>query len=203
MLIVGLGNPGAKYKDTRHNIGFMAIDHVAEAGGIKLNKEDFYSRWGKGVLCGRDVILAKPQTFMNLSGKAVQGISGYFHIEPKDILVIYDDIDIEFGSLRIRLRGSGGGHRGMESIIEQLGTKDFPRIRMGIGRPEEKESKSQRVKESGNIADYVLNSFDSEEKDMLKQMLDRTKEALDTILKDGIKKAMNRFNKNKEDSCSS
>lgn len=203
MLIVGLGNPGAKYKDTRHNIGFMAIDHVAEAGGIKLNKEDFYSRWGKGVLCGRDVILAKPQTFMNLSGKAVQGISGYFHIEPKDILVIYDDIDIEFGSLRIRLSGSGGGHRGMESIIEQLGTKDFPRIRMGIGRPEEKESKSQRVKESGNIADYVLNSFDSEEKDMLKQMLDRTKEALDAILNDGIEKAMNRFNKNKEDSCNS
>ncbi|MEK6600098.1 MAG: aminoacyl-tRNA hydrolase [Deltaproteobacteria bacterium] len=186
MLIVGLGNPGAKYSKTRHNIGFMAVDHVAEANSIALSKSNFKSLWGKGSIAGKEVILLKPQTYMNLSGEAVQGISGYFHIEPKDILVIYDDIDLEFGSVRIRPGGGSGGHRGMASIIEYLGANDFPRIRLGIGRPKEKQQ--------GDVADYVLNSFTPDEKDVLNQMLDRAKDVVDAILKDGIEKAMNKFN---------
>ena len=195
MLIVGLGNPGAKYKDTRHNIGFMAIDFLAKANSIKLNKKDFNSLWGEGNIAGKEVIIVKPQTYMNLSGEAIQAISDYFHIEPKNILVVYDDIDLELGIVRIRPNGGSGGHRGMQSIIEHLGTNDFPRIRLGIGRPEEKESKSQRVKGSENIADYVLNSFDSGEKDILKEILNTAKDAVDAIVKDGIEKAMNKYNR--------
>ena len=186
MLIVGLGNPGAKYSKTRHNIGFMAVDHVAEANSIALSKGNFKSLWGKGSIAGKEVILLKPQTYMNLSGEAVQGISGYFHIEPKDILVIYDDIDLEFGSVRTRPIGGSGGHRCMESIIEHLGANNFLRIRLGIGRPKEKQQ--------GDVADYVLSSFTPDEKDVLNQMLDRTKDAVYAILKDGIEKAMNKFN---------
>lgn len=186
MLIVGLGNPGAKYSKTRHNIGFMAVDHVAEANSIALSKSNFKGLWGKGSIAGKEIILLKPQTYMNLSGEAVRGISGYFHIKPEDILVIYDDIDLEFGSVRIRPGGGSGGHRGMESIIEHLGTNNFPRIRLGIGRPKERGQ--------GDVADYVLSSLTPDEKDTLKQMLDRTKDAVDAILKDGIEKAMNKFN---------
>lgn len=187
MLIVGLGNPVAKYRGTRHNIGFMAIDFLAEAHSIKLNKRDFDGLWGKGSINDREVILLKPQTYMNLSGEAVRCISGYFHIEPKDILVIYDDVDLEFGSIRIRPSGGSGGHKGMQSIIECLGANGFPRIRLGIGRP-----KAQGQEE---IADYVLSDFKPDEKDVLEQILNTTNEAVDVILQDGIEKAMNRFNK--------
>ncbi len=193
MLIVGLGNPGAKYKSTRHNIGFMAVDYLAEANGIRFTKDTFKSQWGSAVILGRELILAKPVTFMNLSGVAVRSLSDYFHIEPKDIVVIYDDIDLEFGILRIRAKGGSGGHKGMESIIEHLGTKDFPRIRLGIGRPE-MQGQGSRVKGQVEVADYVLSNFKPDEKDVLKQMLDRTNEAVDVILKDGVEKAMNKFN---------
>ncbi|MBI3755334.1 MAG: aminoacyl-tRNA hydrolase [Deltaproteobacteria bacterium] len=186
LLIIGLGNPGTKYKNTRHNIGFMAIDSLAEANSIKLNKKDFESLWGKGSINDKEVVLLKPQTYMNLSGEAVQAISGYFHIEPKDVLVVYDDIDLEFGIVRIRPNGGSGGHRGMQSIIEHLGTNEFPRIRLGIGRPEKQVQ--------GDVADYVLSSFDSDEKDILKEILNTAKDAVDAIVKDGIEKAMNKFN---------
>ena len=194
MIIVGLGNPGIKYKNTRHNVGFMAVAYLAEANSIRFNKSDFKSQWGKGVIHGKVVILSKPQTFMNLSGKAVKVLADFFRIEPKDILVIYDDIDLELGAIRIRLGGGSGGHRGMQSIIEYLGTNDFPRIRLGIGRPKN-EAEGLRLKAEGDVADYVLSPFNSEEKGMLKQMLDRAKEAVEVVLKDGIEKAMNRFNK--------
>jgi PTH1 family peptidyl-tRNA hydrolase len=194
MLIVGLGNPGIKYKNTRHNVGFMAVDYLAETSGVRFNKSDFKSHWGKGNILGREVILVKPQTFMNLSGKAVKVLADFFHIEPKGILVIYDDIDLELGAIRIRLGGGSGGHRGMQSIIEYLGANNFPRIRLGIGRPKN-EAEGLMLNAEGDVADYVLSPFNSEEKDMLKQMLDRAKEAVDVLLKDGIEKAMNRFNK--------
>ena len=194
MIIVGLGNPGIKYKNTRHNVGFMAVAYLAEANSIRFNKSDFKSQWGKGVIHGKVVILSKPQTFMNLSGKAVKVLADFFRIEPKDILVIYDDIDLELGAIRIRLGGGSGGHRGMQSIIEYLGTNDFPRIRLGIGRPKN-EAEGLRLKAEGDVSDYVLSPFNSEEKGMLKQMLDRAKEAVEVVLKDGIEKAMNRFNK--------
>jgi len=172
----------------------MAVDSLAEANVVKLNKRGFQSVWAKGHIAGKEVVLLKPQTFMNLSGEAVQGISDYFHIEPKDILVIYDDIDLEFGSLRIRLSGSSGGHRGMESIIEQLGTNDFPRIRLGIGRPG-KQGQGSRVKGQEDVADYVLSPFQADEKDLLRQTLKTVKEAVEVIVKNGIEKAMNKFNK--------
>ena len=195
MIIVGLGNPGIKYKNTRHNVGFMAVAYLAEANGIRFNKSDFNSQWGKGVIHDKVVILSKPQTFMNLSGKAVKVLADFFHIETKDILVIYDDIDLELGAIRIRLGGGSGGHRGMQSIIEYLGANNFPRIRLGIGRPEKKMQGAIRKMQEYDVADYVLTPFNSEEKDMLKQMLDRASEAVDVVLKDGIEKAMNRFNK--------
>ena len=195
MIIVGLGNPGIKYKNTRHNVGFMAVAYLAEANSIRFNKSDFKSQWGKGVIHGKVVILSKPQTFMNLSGKAVKVLADFFRIEPKDILVIYDDIDLELGAIRIRLGGGSGGHRGMQSIIEYLGTNDFPRIRLGIGRPEKKMQGARCKMQEYDVADYVLSPFNSEEKGMLKQMLDRAKEAVEVVLKDGIEKAMNRFNK--------
>lgn len=187
LLIVGLGNPGTKYKNTRHNIGFMAVDRVAEAHSIKCSKVDFKSQWGKGVIEGKDVILVKPQTFMNLSGVAVNAMSEYFSLELKDILVIYDDVDLNLGSIRIRLRGGSGGHKGLESIIEHLGTSNFPRIRLGIGRPKDKMQ--------GDVADYVLSSFKSDEKDVLEQILNTASEAVEAILKHGIEKAMNKYNK--------
>ena len=200
MLIVGLGNLGTKYSKTRHNIGFMAVDYLSDANEIRLNRKDFKAIWGKGIIQDREVILAKPQTFMNLSGEAVSSLANYFHIEPAHIITIYDDVDLELGCIRVRPKGSSGGHRGMESIIEKLGTGNFPRIRLGIGRPMERADRvgvktATRLPISKIVADYVLSPFDSEEKDLLKQILDRVKDAVDVILKDGIERAMNRFNK--------
>ncbi|MBI5328820.1 MAG: aminoacyl-tRNA hydrolase [Deltaproteobacteria bacterium] len=192
-LIVGLGNPGTKHKNTRHNIGFMAVDYLAEANGIRFNKSDFKSHLGKGNILGREVILVKPQTFMNLSGEAVKLLANYFRLEPRNIVVIYDDVDLEFGAIRIRQRGGSGGHKGIESIIEQLETNSFPRIRLGIGRPEDR-GQGSGVRGQMDVAEYVLSPFNSEEADTVLTMLNRTKEAVDVILKDGVEKAMNRFN---------
>lgn len=195
MLIIGLGNPGKRYEDTRHNIGFMAVDYLSGANSIKCSNLDFNSRWGRGIICEREVILAKPQTFMNLSGKAVKALSGFFHKESEDIVVIYDDIDLDLGTIRIRAKGSSGGHRGMESIIEQLGTKNFPRIRLGIGRPRDERQEARGKRSEVDVAEYVLSPFSKEEKATLKQALEMIKDAVDIIVKDGIEKAMNRFNK--------
>jgi len=195
MLIIGLGNPGKRYEDTRHNIGFMAVDYLSGANSIKCSNLDFNSRWGRGIICEREVILAKPQTFMNLSGKAVKALSGFFHKESEDIVVIYDDIDLDLGTIRIRAKGSSGGHRGMESIIEQLGTKNFPRIRLGIGRPRDERQEARGKRSEVDVAEYVLSPFSKEEKATLKQVLEMIKDAVDIIVKDGIEKAMNRFNK--------
>ncbi len=188
-IIVGLGNPGARYEFTRHNIGFLAVDCIADKFDISLNKKSHNAVWGKN-----DIIIAKPQTFMNLSGEAVKSLADYFHIETKDIIVICDDIDLDFGTVRIRKKGGSGGHKGMESIIEQLGTNDFTRIRLGIGRPE-KQGQGSGVKWQEDIADYVLSQFSKEEKATLNQMLDITKEAAGVILQHGIEKAMSEFNK--------
>ena len=195
MLIIGLGNPGTKYKNTRHNIGFMAVDYLSGANSIKCSNLDFNSQWGRGIICEREVILAKPQTFMNLSGKAVKALSGFFHKKSEDIIVIYDDIDLDLGAIRIRAKGSSGGHRGIESIIEQLGTKNFPRIRLGIGRPRDERQEARGKRSEVDVAEYVLSPFSKEEKATLKQVLEMIKDAVDIIVKDGIEKAMNRFNK--------
>lgn len=194
-LIIGLGNPGARYEFTRHNIGFLAVDCIADKADISLNKKSHNAVWGKGKILESDVVIAKPLAFMNLSGEAVKSLADYFHIETKYIIVIYDDVDLEFGTVRIKKRGGSGGHRGMESIIEQLGTNDFPRIRLGIGRPIKQGQGVKGSRGQEDIADYVLSQFSSEEKDKLPEIFDRTKDAADVILQHGIEKAMNKFNK--------
>ncbi len=202
LLIIGLGNPGARYEFTRHNIGFLAVDYIADKADIHLNRKSHHAVWGrkkgqwsggKAQGVGMDIIIAKPQTFMNLSGEAVKAIADYFHITPEDIIVIYDDIDLEFGTIRIRKRGGSGGHRGMESIIGQLGTKDFARIRLGIGRPEKKLQVTSCKLQECDVADYVLSPFSQEDK--LSEIFDRTNEAVEVISKHGVEKAMNKFNK--------
>ncbi|MBI5893933.1 MAG: aminoacyl-tRNA hydrolase [Deltaproteobacteria bacterium] len=138
MLIIGLGNPGARYEFTRHNIGFLAVDCIADKTDIPLNKKSYNAVWGKGKISENDAAIAKPLAFMNLSGEAVKSLADFFCIETKDIIVIYDDVDLDFGTVRIKKRGGSSGHRGMESIIEKLGTNDFTRIRLGIGRPKDR-----------------------------------------------------------------
>lgn len=194
-LIIGLGNPGARYEFTRHNIGFLAVDCIADKADISLNKKSHNAVWGKGKILELDVVIAKPLAFMNLSGEAVNALADFFCIEPENIIVIYDDVDLEFGTVRIRKKGGSGGHRGMQSIIEQLGTKDFARIRLGIGRPEKKIQDSRCKIQENDVADYVLSSFSSEEEEILPEIFDRTNEAVEVILKHGVEKAMNEFNK--------
>ena len=132
-VIVGLGNPGKKYENTRHNMGFLAVDVLAEKYDIKVNKIKFKSLVGEGRIAGEKVVLAKPQTYMNLSGEAVREIVDFYKIEPQQLIVIYDDIDIDTGAIRIRKKGSAGTHNGMRNILYQIRTEDFPRIRVGIG----------------------------------------------------------------------
>ena len=165
-LIVGLGNPGKEYVNTRHNVGFLALDKIVEkfkAGDFKMDKK-FNAETLKIKVGSEDIILIKPQTFMNESGKAVRKIVDFYKLEPKkDLVVIYDDIDIALGKVKIALKGSSAGHRGLQSIIDLLATEDFMRIRIGIGRPDNEKTK---------IEDWVLQAFKSEEKDILSGIIE-------------------------------
>ena len=185
-LIVGLGNPGSRYACTRHNVGFMVIDHLAGTHGIECNRVGFSALWGEGTIAGKRVLLFKPQTFMNLSGRAVCEIAHEFGIPPCSMVVVYDDCDLPFGRIRIRRRGGSGGHRGVESIIDFLGTEDFPRVRIGIGRPV-----------GGDITEYVLSPFEPEEQKTLKDILERIDRAIEVVVAEGVECAMNRFNESK------
>ena len=182
-LIVGLGNPGDRYASTRHNIGFMALDRIAQAYGIAVGKKGFQSLHGSGKVGECKVILVKPQTFMNRSGEAVGEVAAYFRISPCDMLVIYDDIDLPFGRLRVRGGGGSGGQRGMASIISTLGTDEFPRVRVGIGRPE-----------GGDVSGYVLSAFNSDERKVLDTVVGRVADAVETFCVSGVIEAMDRFN---------
>ena len=183
-LIIGLGNPGREYKDTRHNIGFMLIDQIAvrlNARGMKLQSKAIVI---SALHEERKIILAKPQTFMNLSGQSVQGLLHFYKIPFDNLLVAHDDLDIPLGTIRIRPSGGPGGQRGMASTIEQLGTKDFPRLRLGIGRPPGRmEAK-----------DYVLQDFSKDDMKLLPEVLDRGVDAALTFVTHGLNKAMNQFN---------
>jgi PTH1 family peptidyl-tRNA hydrolase len=191
-LVVGLGNPGQIYSGTRHNAGFMVVDEVAKAYLIDLSKRKFNVQFGTGSVDGVKAVLAKPMDFMNRSGPAVQQLAGYFRISWEDILVIHDDIDLEFGRLKIKEKGGDGGHKGVGSIIDALGGGDFARLRIGVGRPD-----------AGNgAADYVLDNFTFEEKKVLSRIIASAKDAVVTILCKGTKEGMNRFN-NKNISISS
>jgi len=185
-VIVGLGNPGRKYENTRHNAGFMAVDLLADKYGIKVNSLRHKALTGDGMIEGKRVLLAKPQTFMNLSGESVRDIVEYYRVPMENLVVIYDDADLPAGALRIRPKGSSGTHNGMRSIIYHLQSDAFPRIRIGIGK----------APEGWDLADYVLGEFGSEEADTVGDCIRRAAEAAAVIVAEGIEKAMSRFNGN-------
>jgi len=182
-IIVGLGNPGKKYELTRHNVGFDAIDRLAEKHGIAVTKMKYKALIGEGNIAGEKVILVKPQTYMNLSGETVMNICQFYQLPMEQLIVIYDDIDTDFAKLRIRMKGSAGTHNGMRHIIYLLQKDDFPRIRIGIG-------KSDRLA----LKDYVLQKFNKEEMVTISETIDRAAQVAETIISSGIEIAMNRFN---------
>lgn len=184
-IIVGLGNPEQKYAGTRHNIGFSAITALADANHISVDTKKHKAMIGKGVIAGQKVILAEPLTYMNLSGESVRELVDYYKIDPaQELIVIYDDINLAPGKLRIRAKGSAGGHNGIKNIIAHLGSQEFARIRIGVGE-----------KPSGwDLADYVLGRFPKEEEPVIREALEKTTEACEVIMTQDINAAMNRFN---------
>lgn len=183
-LIVGLGNPEAEYGKTRHNMGFNTINKIAEQYHINVNKTKFQGLSEVGTIEGQKVILVKPQTYMNLSGECVKPFVDFYKIEKENILVIYDDMDIEPGKIKIRKKGSSGGHNGMKSIIQMIGTEEFPRIRIGIGRPVH----------SGDEINHVIGAIPEDEIPLLDKGIEKAKDAVIEILKNGVDIAMNKFN---------
>ena len=184
IVIVGLGNPGRQYENTKHNIGFITLDRFADKHDIKISKSKFRALVGEGIVEDKKVMLVKPQTFMNLSGESVSAIVDYYDIESDELFVVYDDIDIPIGSIRIRKKGSGGSHNGMKSIISRLDSDAFARFRIGIGA------------DRGYVPlkDYVLTGFDSEHLDSIRGAVDRCVDAVDCMIVDGIEKAMQNYN---------
>jgi len=182
-LIVGLGNPGRNHAFNRHNVGFMAVDKLALAQGIDLRRVQSKAIVGNGRLAERAVILAKPQTFMNLSGEAVGALASFYRIPPRAVLVVYDELDIPFGVIRLREKGGAGGHNGMRSVIQHLGN-DFPRLRLGIGRPPGRM----------DPAAYVLQDFSRDELPLVSEMLATAGQAIASFVRDGIDLTMSRFN---------
>ena len=181
-LIVGLGNPGKKYEHTRHNMGFDVVDLFSELAKIDIDKEAFKGLVGRGRVFDEDIYLLKPQTFMNLSGESVREIVSYFKIPLEDIIVIYDDMALEPGKIRLRLSGSSGGHKGMQNIIDHLGSQDIKRIRIGIGEP------------TFDTIDYVLSKPLKEERELIDKAINEAVEAIKEILKNNFDSAMNKFN---------
>lgn len=185
-LIAGLGNPDKKYEHTRHNVGFDVIDELAEKYNININEKKHKAFIGKGVIEGQKVVLAKPQTYMNLSGESIVELVHYYKIDPEtEMIVIYDDISFAPGNLRIRQRGSAGGHNGIKNIIKCLGTQEFMRIKVGVG---EKPP-------NWDLADFVLGHFAKEERENLESAIDRAMEAVGYMINGDVVKAMNEYNK--------
>ena len=183
-LLIGLGNPGREYRETRHNLGFMLIDRIVvrlNARGMKVQSKAIVTT---ATYEDRKLILAKPQTYMNLSGQSVQGLVHFYKVPLTNLMMLSDDLDIPFGTIRIRAAGGPGGQRGMSSVIEKLGTKEFPRLRIGIGRPPGRMDPS----------DYVLQNFSRNEMQTLPEILDHAEKAVFTFVKNGLNKAMNDFN---------
>jgi PTH1 family peptidyl-tRNA hydrolase len=183
-LIVGLGNPGSEYRETRHNVGFLVIDELARRWNTERSREQFESLVAKTFAGGQQVMLAKPLTFMNLSGHAVANLAGYYKIEPADVFVIADDVALPLGRLRARREGGAGGHNGLKSVIAQLGTEGFPRLRVGVGRGDDRR----------DLADHVLSRFEPDEHETVKAALLRAADATEMFLSDGIERVMNAFN---------
>ena len=183
-LVVGLGNPGIKYLKNLHNLGFMAVELLAERHGVAFNKKGFKGLYGEKNINGEKVVFLKPQTFMNLSGESVQELAAFYKIEPKDILIVYDDLDIARGSVRIRAKGSAGTHNGMRSVVSRLGSTDFPRVRIGI-KPEVDYA----------IIDYVLSDIRKDDEPRFRQSIGVAVDACDCFIHgDGIDAVMCKFN---------
>jgi len=191
-LIIGLGNPGRVYANNRHNVGFICLSHFAKSQGIRFDKKRGLARIGTGEIAGNKVVVAKPQTYMNLSGQSVSLLIRKFNINLNDLLVIHDDLDLLLGKIRIRQGGGSGGHRGIESIISYLESQDFIRIRVGIGRPVKNEG-SAEISEDEIIA-YVLSDFTAEQKQTIAQVIPMVSEAVLCLLTEGLTPAMNRYN---------
>ncbi|WP_031516464.1 aminoacyl-tRNA hydrolase [Desulfofalx alkaliphila] len=181
-MIVGLGNPGSNYSQTRHNVGFMAVDLLAKKLGTEVSKNKYKALIAETKIDKQRVLLVKPQTYMNLSGEAVGSLARWYKIAAQDVVVIYDDMDLTLGRLRIRPQGGPGGHNGMKSIIAHLGTNNFPRIRIGIGRP------------AVDAVNYVLGKFSTEEWDQMEKTLALAAEAAEALVMHGINTAMNKYN---------
>lgn len=182
-IIVGLGNPGKKYENTRHNMGFLTVDLLAEKYDIKVNKIKFKALVGEGQLAGQKVLLVKPQTYMNLSGESVRQVMDFYKLDSQNLIVIYDDLDIPTGSIRIRKKGSAGTHNGMRNILYQIQTEDFPRIRVGIGSGKKE-----------NLISYVTGGVSKSEKELVEEALTKAAESAACIVEKGIEKAMNEYN---------
>ena len=187
-LVVGLGNPEPKYDTTRHNAGFMAIDHIAQKTGCKVNQLKFKSLCGMCEIEGKKVMLIKPTTYMNSSGEAVREAAAFYKIPPEKTIIIFDDISLDVGKMRIRRKGSDGGHNGIKSIIYLTGSDQFPRIKVGVG------NKPPRM----DLADYVLGRFPREERGLMEDAFKEAAEAVEVMIQEGAGTAMNRFNGHKE-----
>lgn len=183
-LVVGLGNPGKKYEGTRHNVGFDCIDRCAEMMDISIDETKFNGIYGKGIVDGEKLILLKPLTYMNLSGECVRAIVDYYRIDIENLLIIYDDLDLPTGKIRLRQKGSAGGHNGIKSIIEHLGTEHFKRIRVGIDRPSQGEA----------VVDYVLGTFRPEERERIAPAIEKTAKAVQRWMTLPFQQVMNEFN---------
>ena len=183
-VIVGLGNPGTKYAGSRHNMGFAVIDVLAERHGIRVNTLRYKALCGSGIIAGQKVLLVKPQTYMNNSGESVRPVSDFYKMDPEDILVIYDDISLDIGQIRVRGKGSAGGHNGMKSIISHLGCQTFPRVRVGVGdKPAQMD-----------LADYVLGHFAAGDLPAVRDSFQRAADAAETWVASGVDGGMTRFN---------
>lgn len=183
-LIVGLGNPENEYAHTRHNMGFDTINQIAKNNNIQITKNKFKGLCESTIIQNQKVILLKPQTYMNLSGESVKEVAEFYNLKPEEIIVIYDDIDIEKGHIKIRKKGGAGSHNGMKSVVEELQSTDFARIRVGIGQPEFKS----------DMINYVIEKVPQEEQEILQQGVEKAAKAVEEILKNGIDIAMNKFN---------
>jgi PTH1 family peptidyl-tRNA hydrolase len=184
-VIVGLGNPGREYQKTRHNVGFWVVERLAERWGVQISRRAFLALTGEGFWQGEKILLVKPQTYMNRSGEAVGRVRDFYRLEASDFIVIHDDLDLPLGRVRIKRGGGGaGGNRGVASVIEALGSKDFVRVKLGIGRPPDQQ----------DSADYVLQPFTRLEEAFILPATDRAAEAVEVLLVDGVEKAMALFN---------
>ena len=188
-IIVGLGNPGKQYEHTRHNVGFEVIDRLAEKNDILMTERKHRAFCGKGLIGGQKVMLLKPQTFMNLSGESVKSAVDFYQIGTDELIVVYDDVSLSPGQLRIRRAGSAGGHNGIKNIIAQLGTQEFPRVKVGVGE------KPERM----DLADYVLSHFSKGEWEMMEDAFKEAADAVEVMIADGVDAAMNRFNAKKNE----